>query len=72
MPTGVVKQRSREVSALVDSWEDSYTALVGTRQQCWVVDTAADQVHVVGHTKSHAQVRPFGEDLLLYMILEEL
>lgn len=56
VPTQVVKARSREVTALVDSWEDAYQHLVGTAQRCWVVDVAADGHHLVGHTKTYAQV----------------
>ncbi|GAB4820559.1 hypothetical protein N2152v2_007605 [Parachlorella kessleri] len=56
VPSHVVKQRSREVTALVESWTDVYTHLVGTTQRCCCVDVAADGVHVVAHTKHYAQV----------------
>ncbi len=57
LPSEVVKARSRELSALVDSWADVYTPLVGTRQRVCVVDTAADGHHLVGHTKNYTQAR---------------
>jgi threonylcarbamoyladenosine tRNA methylthiotransferase CDKAL1 len=56
VPTAVVKQRSREVTALVDSWAGVYDGLVGTTHRCCVVDTAADGVHLVAHNKTYAQV----------------
>ena len=51
----MAKARSREVTALSESWEP-YTALVGTTQRVWVADRAPDGVHLVGHTKSYVQV----------------
>uniref|UniRef100_A0A7S0RPG7 TRAM domain-containing protein n=1 Tax=Chlamydomonas leiostraca TaxID=1034604 RepID=A0A7S0RPG7_9CHLO len=56
VPTEVAKARSRELSALVDSWSGAYTHLVGTSQRVWVVDTAADGRKLVGHTKNYTQV----------------
>ena len=51
-----MKERSREVSSLVDTWTGSYEQLVGAVQRVWVVDVAADGRHLVGHTKSYVQV----------------
>jgi len=56
VPTAVVKSRSRRMSTLVDSFGELETSLVGSVQRCWVVDTAADGCHRVGHTKSYVQV----------------
>lgn len=56
VPRSIVKQRSREITALVDSWSDSHVALVGTLQKCTVVDVAADGKLLVGHTKGYIQV----------------
>lgn len=56
VPTAVVKQRSREVTAAVESWCGSYSGLVGATQRCCVVDTAADGVHAVAHNKAYTQV----------------
>ena len=56
VPSQAVKARSREVTALVESWTDAYAHLVGTTQRCCVVDTAADGVHLVAHTKTYTQV----------------
>lgn len=46
VPTQIVKNRSREITAEVDRWDDVYTHLVGTKQRCWVVDVAADGVNL--------------------------
>ncbi|KAK9810648.1 hypothetical protein WJX73_007467 [Symbiochloris irregularis] len=56
VPSHIVKKRSREMSALVDSFTDSYTHLVGTRHRVWVVDVAADGHHLVSHNKTYVQV----------------
>ncbi len=55
VPSHVVKQRSRAVTALAESWVNVYAHLVGTTQRCCVVDIAADGVHLVAHTKTYAQ-----------------
>ena len=55
VPSTIVKKRSREVTALVDSFTDSYTQLIGTHTRIWVVDTAADGHHLVGHSKTYVQ-----------------
>ena len=55
LPNGVAKARSRELTRLVDSFSGCHDDLVGTVQRCTVVDTAADGVHLVGHTKCYAQ-----------------
>lgn len=56
--SSTVKGRSRALTALVEGWGSAvYAHLVGSRQRCWVVDTAADGHHLVGHTKSYIQVR---------------
>jgi len=54
--TDIVKARSREITSLVESWTDAHAALVGTAQRCCVIDTAADGLFLVGHSKSYAQV----------------
>ncbi|KAG1666851.1 hypothetical protein FOA52_009475 [Chlamydomonas sp. UWO 241] len=56
VPTSVVKDRSRDVTALTESWTDPYAHLLGSCVRVWVVDTAADGVKLVGHTKSYVQV----------------
>jgi len=48
---------SVQVSALTEEWTSSYEHLVGSVKRVWVVDTAADGYHLVGHTKSYVQVR---------------
>ncbi|GIL63707.1 hypothetical protein Vafri_17597 [Volvox africanus] len=56
VPGPEAKRRSRELAAEVDGWGAVYEHLVGTRQRVVVVDTAADGHHLVGHTRSYAQV----------------
>jgi len=56
VPTSVVKERSREITKEVDSWDDAYSHLLGKTVTCCIVDTAADKVSVVGHSKTYAQV----------------
>lgn len=56
VPTSIVKQRSREITREVDSWTHVYQHLMGQVLKCTVVDTAADKVSVVGHSKSYAQI----------------
>ncbi len=51
------KRRSRELAAEVDGCGDVYSGLIGTTQRVVVVDVAADGRHLVGHTRSYAQVR---------------
>eukprot|EP00201_Polytomella_parva_P020049 CAMPEP_0175050040 /NCGR_PEP_ID=MMETSP0052_2-20121109/7052_1 /TAXON_ID=51329 ORGANISM="Polytomella parva, Strain SAG 63-3" /NCGR_SAMPLE_ID=MMETSP0052_2 /ASSEMBLY_ACC=CAM_ASM_000194 /LENGTH=652 /DNA_ID=CAMNT_0016314227 /DNA_START=101 /DNA_END=2056 /DNA_ORIENTATION=+ len=62
VPTQVVKSRSKEVSALVDSWVEAYDHLVGTEQVACVVDVAADQKHLVAHTDTYCQVLVLPEE----------
>jgi threonylcarbamoyladenosine tRNA methylthiotransferase CDKAL1 len=56
VPTSLVKQRSREITREVDSWTHVYEHLMDQVLKCTVVDTAADKVSVVGHSKSYAQI----------------
>ena len=41
---------------MTEEWTSSYEHLVGSVKRVWVVDTAADGYHLVGHTKSYVQV----------------
>ena len=52
-----MKARSRRLTALVDSFTDSFDSLVGSLQRVCVTDTAADGHHLVAHTKNYCQVR---------------
>ncbi|GMH45846.1 hypothetical protein BSKO_13809 [Bryopsis sp. KO-2023] len=56
VPSQVVKQRSRKISALVDGFDKIYDEMVGTIVRVCVVDTAADRRSLVGHTKNYTQV----------------
>ena len=55
VPTGVVKARTREVSALFRSYQ-TFDYLVGSEQRCLVTEIAHDGVSLVGHTKGYVQV----------------
>ena len=55
-PNGVAKARSRALTALVESFGDCYSDLVGSRQRLTVVEVAADGRSLVGHTKGYVQV----------------
>ena len=57
----MVKARSRQLTQVVDSFTDCYQHLVGTVQRVTVVDTAADGVSLVGHSKSYCQVWAVGD-----------
>ena len=65
VPTQVVKGRTRQVSALVDSFTDVYKHLEGTVQMVSIVEKAADKVHLVGHTNSYAQILIDGDEDLI-------
>lgn len=52
----MVKERSRKLSALVDGFQGVYGHLIGQTVRVVIVETAADGHHLVGHTKSYAQV----------------
>ena len=56
VPTEIVKRRSREVTALAESWGEVYRGLIGPNIRCCVVDRAADGHHLVAHSKSYCQV----------------
>lgn len=56
VPTNIVKERSRQLSKLVETFTGSCATLLGSRQKVWVSDTAADGHHLVGHTKTYTQV----------------
>lgn len=55
VPTHVVKERSREVSALFASYA-THDHMVGAEVQVLVTDLASDGKHYVGHTKGYVQV----------------
>ena len=61
-----VKSRTRELSALFESFQDSYKHLVGTTQRVWITgEMAKDRVHLVGHTKGYVQVLlPYDEKVI--------
>lgn len=55
VPTAEVKKRSRELTALFESF-NPYSGMEGKVERVWVTDVASDGVHLVGHTKSYVQV----------------
>ena len=55
LPTDQVKARSREASALFESYT-TYDEYVGERQTILVTEISGDGVHYIGHNKSYQQV----------------
>ena len=55
VPTHVVKERTREVSALFASYT-TFDKLVGTELIVLVTEVASDGISLVAHTKAYAQV----------------
>jgi len=54
VPTHIVKARSREMSALFNSYL-TWTALVGREVDVLVTDVSSDGRYVVAHTRGYAQ-----------------
>ena len=65
VPTQTVKNRSRAVTKLVDSFTDCYDELVGSVELISIVDWATDKMHLVGHSKTYAQVLVEGDPNLM-------
>lgn len=52
----VIKERSRKITQIFESYKDSYQHLVGTTQRVYITEMANDGHHLVGHTKCYTQV----------------
>jgi threonylcarbamoyladenosine tRNA methylthiotransferase CDKAL1 len=62
VPTQIVKARSRELTALFESYMP-HEHLVGKTERVWVSDIARDGISLVAHTKNYTQILlPGGED----------
>ncbi|KAM3360837.1 threonylcarbamoyladenosine tRNA methylthiotransferase isoform X1 [Capsicum galapagoense] len=64
VPSNVVKQRSRELTAVFESFTP-YTGMEGKIERIWITDIASDGVHLVGHTKGYIQVLVIGPESML-------
>ncbi|XP_055833450.1 uncharacterized protein LOC129902297 [Solanum dulcamara] len=64
VPSNVVKQRSRELTAVFESFTP-YTGVEGKVERIWITDIASDGVHLVGHTKGYIQVLVIGPESML-------
>ncbi|XP_059280525.1 uncharacterized protein LOC132034252 [Lycium ferocissimum] len=64
VPSNVVKQRSRELTAVFESFTP-YTGMDGKVERIWITDIASDGVHLVGHTKGYIQVLVIGPESML-------
>lgn len=64
VPSNVVKQRSRELTAVFESFTP-YTGVEGKVERIWITDVASDGVHLVGHTKGYIQVLVIGPESML-------
>ncbi|KAF6265384.1 CDK5 regulatory subunit-associated protein 1-like 1-like protein [Scenedesmus sp. NREL 46B-D3] len=56
VPTQLVKERTRQLTKLVDGFSSSCEGLLGSRQRVWVTDVASDGHKLTGHTKNYTQV----------------
>jgi threonylcarbamoyladenosine tRNA methylthiotransferase CDKAL1 len=70
VPTHIVKERSRQLTRLVDSFSSSCEVLLGSRQRVWVTDVAADGHKLTGHTKNYTQVGVRVGWLVVYCLLK--
>ena len=70
VPTKTVKQRTRALTSVVESFTDGYEHLIGREKTVWVMDTAADRHHLVGHTKSYTQVLLPPQEVLLGSVVK--
>jgi len=62
VPTQIVKARSRELTALFESYQP-HTQMVGRTERVWVSDIARDGTSLVAHTKNYTQILlPGGEE----------
>lgn len=64
VPTSEVKKRSRELTNIFESFTP-YVGMEGQIERVWITDTAADGIHLVGHTKSYVQVLIMAPDSML-------
>lgn len=61
VPTQIVKARSRELTALFESYQP-HTQMVGRTERVWVSDIARDGTSLVAHTKNYTQILLPGGD----------
>ena len=61
VPTQIVKARSRELTALFESYQP-HEYLVGRTERVWVSDIARDGTSLVAHTKNYTQILLPGGD----------
>ncbi|GAA0167684.1 hypothetical protein LIER_22562 [Lithospermum erythrorhizon] len=62
--SNVVKQRSRELTAVFESFAP-YNRMEGLVERIWITEIAADGIHLVGHTKGYIQVLVIGPESML-------
>ncbi|KAG9130006.1 hypothetical protein Leryth_027016 [Lithospermum erythrorhizon] len=62
--SNVVKQRSRELTAVFESFAP-YNGMEGLVERIWITEIAADGIHLVGHTKGYIQVLVIGPESML-------
>ncbi|KAL3324255.1 hypothetical protein AABB24_038438 [Solanum stoloniferum] len=64
VPSNVVKQRSRELTAVFESFTP-YAGVEGKVERIWITDIASDGIHLVGHTKGYIQVLVIGPESMM-------
>ena len=63
--THIVKERTRDLTAVFKSYALPHAHLVGTQQRVLATDVASDKKHLVAHTKGYVQVLlPLRHELL--------
>jgi ATP-dependent Zn protease len=55
LPTNTVKERSRKLTKLFESYQ-TYDHLLHSKQKVWITEYASDNLNLVGHTKNYVQV----------------
>ncbi|XP_047342272.1 threonylcarbamoyladenosine tRNA methylthiotransferase [Impatiens glandulifera] len=64
VPSAVVKNRSRELTTVFESFTP-YDTMGGKTERIWITDIATDGIHLVGHTKGYIQVLVSGPETML-------
>ncbi|KAL5715744.1 tRNA (N(6)-L-threonylcarbamoyladenosine(37)-C(2))-methylthiotransferase [Ranunculus cassubicifolius] len=62
--SNVVKNRSRVLTTLFESFTP-YQGMEGQIETIWITEYAADEIHLVGHTKGYIQVLVIGPETML-------
>ncbi|KAL9679643.1 hypothetical protein QQ045_017509 [Rhodiola kirilowii] len=64
VPSNIVKQRSRELTTVFESFTPS-VGMEGRTERIWITEFATDEIHLVGHAKGYVQVLVIGPESVL-------